>query len=123
KLRRRKAALDISSTWAEREKADIKIGLVRESMSPENSEDEPLAENDEADSDEEAPMPARKKSIVVSPLAWRSERFKEILVSLDRKWLRRCNERSRTMMKEKRVGPELNQPTPEGIPLWMRKRA
>ena len=92
-------------------------------MSPENSEDEPAEGNDEADSDEEAPMPARKKGFVVSPLAWRSERFNEILVSLDRKWLRRCNERSRTMMKEKRVRPELNQPTPEGIPLWMRKRA
>lgn len=94
-------------------------------MSPENSEDE-LAEENESDSDEEerVSLPARKKSvIVVSPLAWRSERFTDILQSLDRKWLRRSTERSRTMMKKKRIGPELDQPAPEGIPLWMRKRA
>ena len=72
----------MSSTWTEREKAEIKAGLVQEAMSPENSEDETLSvDADDSDEDE---RPTERK-IVTSPLAWRSLRF---------------NERSRTMLKK-----------------------
>lgn len=88
-------------------------------MSPEVSENEQVQrDSDQEDSDEENPV---KKSIVVSPLGWRSPRFNEVLHSLDRKWLRRATERSRTMMKSRREGPEINAEPPEGIPAWMKR--
>ena len=56
----------MSSTWTEREKAEIKAGLVQEAMSPENSEDETLSvDADDSDKDE---RPTERK-IVTSPLA------------------------------------------------------
>ena len=88
-------------------------------MSPENSEEE-QADSDALDSDEEAERP-RKKCIVTSPLRWRSNQFYETLQSLDRKWIRRASERSRTMMKGRKIGPAIDTPAPEGIPQWMRR--
>ena len=110
----------MSSTWTEREKAEIKAGLVQEAMSPENSEDETLSvDADDSDEDE---RPTERK-IVTSPLAWRSLRFNETLQSLDRKWMRRCSERSRTMVKTRQIGREINPPAPEGLPQWMKRRS
>ena len=85
------------------EKAEISIGLVMKAMSPENSEDE-SAHDDAEDSGEELGrlVPAAGNSTIVTfPLGWRSQRFTELLESLDRKWMRRCSERSRTMIKKK----------------------
>ena len=118
KLKRRKAALNLSSNWNENEKAQIKIGLVPEAMSPENSEDKPASPGHTEDSDEELGRPAQKNtSIVTSPLGWRSQQFTDMLQSLDHKWMRRCSERSRTMIKKRRNGPATTDiAEPEGIP-------
>ena len=117
KLKRRKAALNLSSTWNEKEKAQIKIGLVPEAMSPENSEEEPASPGDTEDSNQELGGPAQKNtSIVTSLLGWRSRQFTDMLQSLDRKWMRRCSERSRTMIKKRKNRPATTDiAAPEGI--------
>ena len=91
-------------------------------MSPENSENEaPNSDRSGSDSDinEEA---APRKVIVTSPLSWRSEQFHYILNSLDRKWLRRCSDRSKAMMKNRKIGQAIDVSPPEGLPQWMRRR-
>ena len=47
----------MSSTWSDKDKAEIKLGLVSETMSPENSENEALNSDrsrSDSDIDEEA---------------------------------------------------------------------
>ena len=92
-------------------------------MSPENSEEEPASPGYTEDSDEELGRPAQKNtSIVTSPLGWRSQQFTDMLQSLDRKWMGRCSERSRTMIKKIKNGPATTDiAAPEGIPQWMKK--
>ena len=93
-------------------------------MSPENSGEE-SAHDDAEDSDEELgrPVPAARNSIIVtSPLGWRSQRFTELLESLDRKWMRRCSELSTTMIKKRINGPKTSDiEASEGILGWMKK--
>ena len=71
--------------------------------------------------DPEGQSVQRPKKIIVSPPAWRSQRFVDILQCLDRKWLRKCSERSRAMMKQRHIGIPSTVPAPEGTPTWMRQ--
>lgn len=123
-MRRRINSLNTSTMWTAHEKNEIKAALVPESMSPETSdveENEEVAHGSQSEGEEQTP--ADKKLIVVTPLSWRSRRFVDVLQSLDRKWLRRCTERARVMMKKRRpaIGNPLTSPIPEGIPAWMKR--
>ena len=103
--------------WPEAEKGEIRRGLVQEAMSPEISEEED-AEHDDSGSDNED---VGEKKIVTRPLSWRSERFTNILNSLDRKWLRKCSAKARSLVKKRYVGATLTKQVPDDMPNWMRR--
>ena len=121
--RRRKSALNVSSTWSDKDKAEIKLGLMylKQCRLKTDRNEAPNSDRNGSDSDidEEA---APRKVIVTSPLSWRSEQFHYILNSLDRKWLRRCSDRSKAMMKNRKIGQAIDVSPPEGLPQWMRRR-
>ena len=88
-------------------------------MSPEVSEDE--SEDDEGSSSDQEQSSRKKKVIKVRPLSWRSERFLNLLQSLDRKFQRKISDRARSMIIDRRVGDTVVQQAPANIPVWMVK--
>ena len=114
-------ALEVTSTLNENCKKEATAGLRGDCMSPENSESE--RENDAVDSsDEEDQSTTTKRKIVVRPLPWRSDKYNELMNTLDRKWFRRSSEKSRGMMKPRFKGAPLrNSEPPADIPAWIRK--
>jgi hypothetical protein len=116
--------LNKSTTWPEAVKAEIRNGLNINCMSPEQSEEEDGGESQQSDSDsdEEGQESNKRKVIKVRALSWRSERFTNILSSLDRKYLRKISERARSMMQERRAGETLVRHAPDDVPAWMVKR-
>ena len=85
------------------EKVDIRQGLIKEAMSPEASEEDTVEDNDNSASENENDSPQDRRKIVTRPLSWRSERFASLLNSLDRKWIRKCSPKARSMMKKRYV--------------------
>ena len=121
KLRRRTDMLSKSATWPEADKAEYRNGMQMTCMSPEESEEEEEEEEEEensSDSDEEQP---RQKVLKVHPLSWRSERFMNLLNSLDRKHNRKMSVRARAMMKKRKTGETIVRQAPENVPAWMVK--
>ena len=101
--------------WPEVEKVEIRRGLVQEAMSPEIS-DEKDAEHDDPGSENED---LGEQIIVTRPLSWRSEWFTNILNSLNRKWLRKCSAKARSLVKKRYVGATLTKQVPDDMPNWM----
>ena len=103
------------------EKVDIRQGLIKEAMSPEASEEDTVEDNDNSASENENDSPQDRRKIVTRPLSWRSERFTCLLNSLDRKWIRKCSAKARSMMKKRYVGAPVAKQAPDHIPNWMRR--
>ena len=114
--------LNKTTTWPQAVKAEIRNGLNINCMSPEQSEEEDGGESQQSDSDEDGQESNKRKVIKVRALSWRSERFTNILSSLDRKYLRKIFERARSMMQERRAGETLVRHAPDDLPAWMVKR-
>ena len=90
-------------------------------MSPEHSATETEEpHSSDSDSDDEGERQT-KKVIRVRPLSWRSDRFKNIIESLDRKYLRRASEKARSLMKDRLLGEPMVTEAPEQLPQWMVK--
>ena len=75
-------------------------------MSPEHNEEEQLG-NDSNSSHSGDERAAARKVIKVRPLSWRSDRFKAMLESLERKQIRKLSEKARSMLKKRLVGETL----------------
>ncbi|CAB4022630.1 Hypothetical predicted protein, partial [Paramuricea clavata] len=120
KLRRRLDILIKSTSWPEDEKEEIRCGMSLASMSPEHSEDDerPATQDNASSSDSEEAGQVAKKIIKIKRLSWRSDRFSNILDSLDNKHLRKVTEKSRSMMKERIFGETITVEAPENIPDW-----
>jgi hypothetical protein len=88
-------------------------------MSPENSSDDGN-DRESPDSDEDAPV-VPKKILKTRPLSWRSDRFYKTLMSLDRKWLRRSSDKSRSMTKNRVLGEPMECDAPEEVLDWVVK--
>ena len=110
------------SNRPEAEKEEINKGLLLESMSPEQSEEERDNNDDDdkatSESEESGQRPVRKV-LVVRPLVWRSEKFTNILQSLDRKYMRKQSGKARLMMIIRKPGRNVDTPGPENLPNWM----
>lgn len=92
-------------------------------MSPEHSEeeDEELPSSRSDSESEEEDNEKKRKIIKVAPLSWRSERFTNLLNSLDRKYLRKISEKARSMIKERRTDKTIIREAPDSVPAWMVK--
>jgi hypothetical protein len=112
--------LNKTATWPENEKTEFRKGMELCCMSPEESEEE---ENDSNSSETDEDEQPRPKNIIirVRPLSWRSERFTNLLSSLDRKHSRKISERARAMTKKRANGNVLEQRAPDTVPAWMVK--
>ena len=121
KLRRRIDMLNKSTTWPEADKVEIRKGLKRCCMSPEQSVEEEDDGSDDSESDEDERHTGKSKVIRVRPLSWRSDRFTNILKSLDRKYLRKISERARSMIQTRKEGETLEGDAPVDAPAWMVK--
>ena len=113
----------MSSTWSDKDKAEIKLGLMYLKQCRLKTARTRLQTVIGAGATATSMKKQhQKKVIVTSPLSWRSEQFHYILNSLDRKWLRRCSDRSKAMMKNRKIGQAIDVSPPEGLPQWMRRR-
>ena len=94
-------------------------------MSPEHSETESVGEENKSDSQDDDNIgdseQSKRKKIVKRPLSWRSQVFTDHLASLDRKWARRANVRSKAMAKVRHEGNFILCEPPEEIPAWMKR--
>ena len=113
--------LNKSTTWPKADKVEIRKGLKRCCMSPEQSEEEEDEGSDDSESDEDERHTGKSKVIRVRPLSWRSDRFTNILKSLDRKYLRKISERARSMIQTRKEGETLEGDAPVDVPAWMVK--
>ena len=96
-------------------KGELKKGLTLECMSPEHSK------TAKTTIIVVIPSKAKEKKIVKRPLSWRSQAFTDHLESLDRKWARRANVRSKAMAKVRHEGNFILCEPPEEIPAWMKR--
>ena len=89
-------------------------------MSPEHSEEENDERGSSAESDDDA-SPVSRMVLKVRPLSWRSDRFYNYLMSLDRKYLRRISDKARSMIKKRVLGEPLECEAPGNVLDWMVK--
>ena len=120
KLKRRRQAVALSSTWTNRKKEELTQGLFIDTMSTEESEEEPPEPTSSDNDGEDQPAAILRRKIVVRRPSWRSALFNEVLASLDRKSARRQTDKARAMCKDREYADHtIECVVPEGLPAWM----
>ena len=111
KLRNRRSACTRSTALSTQEKEDAMKILTLEFMSSEETDSE---------SGSGSEMSTRRKIFMSRPLQWRSPQANNIMLSLDRKIVRRRSERAKEMCRIRRTGEPSSRTSPKDYtpPAW-----